>query len=107
MQRLEVSGAVRLIFKSLGVKGLKNGKFKWLRIGSYSGQKKRNYFLCVTRGPKLLLAQFLIQKLPKDKVAKSVKVAYPHSTALSHISKVRHYVVKLTDNFRDKVFSLK
>jgi len=27
MQRLEVSGAVRLIYKSLGVKGLKNWEF--------------------------------------------------------------------------------
>jgi len=27
MQRLEVSGVVRLIYRSLGVKGLINGKF--------------------------------------------------------------------------------
>ena len=58
MQRLEVSGAVRLIYKSLGVKGLiHNGMtlFRWFSIASlirrqnggdmYSLQK-RNWWPC-------------------------------------------------------------
>ena len=42
MQRLEVSGAVRLIYRSLGVKGLMSRR-DWRENGSEEMQRKNNF----------------------------------------------------------------
>ena len=47
MQRLEVSGVVRLIYKSLGVRGLKTGVHILVRRVKAEGRKSRAVCVCV------------------------------------------------------------